>query len=105
MAISAAKRSVALEATVCVPAVTGACLLVRRALFEEVGGFDEAFLNGCEDVDLCLRIGEKGLRTLYCASSTLLHHECATRGVRDADRERANLARLMRRYPIAMPAP
>jgi GT2 family glycosyltransferase len=39
-------------------AVTGACMLVRRAAFERAGGFDTGFVNSLEDVDLCLRIGE-----------------------------------------------
>jgi GT2 family glycosyltransferase/glycosyltransferase involved in cell wall biosynthesis len=82
-----------------VEAVTGACLLIRRALFENVGGFDEGFLNGCEDVDLCLRIQELGRRVLYCAASVLIHHESATRDMDDAAREVANLERLMRRWP------
>jgi len=87
-----------------VPAVTGACLLVRRILFDELGGFDEAFANGCEDVDFCLRVAERGFRVLYCGSSMLLHHECATRGADDSERERANLALLMRRWRGRMAA-
>jgi GT2 family glycosyltransferase len=62
------------------PAVTGACMLVRRQLFERVGGFDPVFINGFEDVDLCLRIGELGLETHYCHSAVLTHLESSTRG-------------------------
>ena len=47
-------------------AVTGACMLVRRAAFERVGGFDTGFLNSLEDVDLCLRLGEAGGEVHYC---------------------------------------
>jgi len=61
-------------------AVTAACMLVRRAAFERVGGFDEGFRNSMEDVDLCLRIGESGGEVHYCPAATVLHLESATRG-------------------------
>ncbi|MFO7631651.1 MAG: glycosyltransferase [Caldilinea sp.] len=63
-----------------VSAVTAACMLIRRAVFEEIGGFDEAIAVGYGDVDLCLRAGKQGYRTLFCAQATLLHHESYTRG-------------------------
>lgn len=56
-------------------AVTGACLLVRRKLFDEVGGFDTYFWNGCEDVDFCLKVGAKGWKVVYEPRSVLVHHE------------------------------
>lgn len=56
-------------------AVTGACMAVRREVFESVGGFDEAYWNGNEDVDLCFAIGAKGHRIAYEPSSVLVHHE------------------------------
>lgn len=62
-----------------VAAVTGACLLVRRADFEALGGFDTAFHNGYEDIDLCLRLGERGSAVWYCARSVLYHLESVTR--------------------------
>ena len=55
--------------------VTAACLFVRRRLFEGAGGFDPAFCNGYEDVDLCLRLGELGHEVRYCAASVLVHLE------------------------------
>jgi len=56
--------------------VTGACLLVRREAFEKLQGFDEKFVYGYEDIDLCLRAKhELGLNTVYCAGSQLVHHE------------------------------
>jgi len=61
-------------------AVTGACLLVRRDVFTAAGGFDPAFRNGHEDVDLCLRLGEAGHGVRYCAESVVVHLESATRG-------------------------
>jgi GT2 family glycosyltransferase/glycosyltransferase involved in cell wall biosynthesis len=59
--------------------VTGACMLVHRPLFAKLGGFDIAFRNGFEDVDLCLRAGEIGSQVHYCADSVLEHYESATR--------------------------
>ncbi len=56
-------------------AVTAACLAVRAELFAQVGGFDEAFRVTFNDVDLCCRIGELGLRTIYTPYTRLLHHE------------------------------
>ncbi|HET9591761.1 MAG TPA: glycosyltransferase family 2 protein [Solirubrobacterales bacterium] len=61
-------------------AVTGACMLVRRARFEALGGFDEGYLNSLEDVDLCLRLGEAGGEVHYCPAATLVHLESASRG-------------------------
>jgi GT2 family glycosyltransferase/glycosyltransferase involved in cell wall biosynthesis len=61
--------------------VTGACMLVRRALFERVGGFDTAYKNGFEDVDLCLRLGERGHEVHYCHESVVYHLECVSRKV------------------------
>ncbi len=58
-----------------VPAVTGACMLVPRRTFVRVGGFDERFRNGFEDVDLCLRLRARGLPILYCPTSVVTHFE------------------------------
>ena len=60
--------------------VTGACLLIRRELFESVGAFDTGYLNGVEDVDLCLRVRERGFRVVYCPASILDHHEGTSDG-------------------------
>ena len=60
-------------------AVTAACLMMRRAAFEQVGGFDEAFAVGFNDTDLCLRLRAAGLRVLYDGHTVLRHHESATR--------------------------
>jgi GT2 family glycosyltransferase len=60
-------------------AATGACLLVRRGVFDALGGFDRAFHNGFEDIDFCLKAGEAGHPTRYCPTSVLYHLESVTR--------------------------
>jgi GT2 family glycosyltransferase len=77
-------------------AVTGACMLVTRRAFERAGGFDAAYLNSLEDVDLCLRIGEDGGEVHYCHDAVLTHLESASRG-RD-DRFEISVARYRERW-------
>jgi len=59
--------------------VTGACALIRRELFAETGRFDPAFVNGYEDVDLCLRLRDLGYEVHYCHEAVVYHLESATR--------------------------
>jgi GT2 family glycosyltransferase len=64
-----------------VSAVTAACLVVRRSVWEQVGGMDEqTFPVGFNDVDFCLKLREIGLRNVWTPHATLVHHESATRG-------------------------
>lgn len=67
-------------------AVTAACLLVQRERFEAVGGLDEGnFAVAFNDVDLCLRLNQRGWQSLYEPRATLIHHESVSRGLdRDA---------------------
>ncbi|KQQ14828.1 glycosyl transferase [Methylobacterium sp. Leaf123] len=60
-------------------AVTGACMMVRRSDFEAIQGFDEGYAINYNDIDLCLRLGERGLRTVYCAEASLHHYESRNR--------------------------
>ncbi|MBI5837354.1 MAG: glycosyltransferase [Candidatus Eisenbacteria bacterium] len=55
--------------------VTAACCLVRGELFDALGGFDPAYWNGFEDVDLCFRARAHGFRVVYRPRSVLTHHE------------------------------
>lgn len=64
-------------------AVTAACLLVRKSVYDEVGGLDERLRVAFNDVDLCLRIREKGYRNLWTPFAELYHHESASRGLED----------------------
>ena len=61
-------------------AVTAACMMLRKSIFNEVGGFDERFEIGFGDVDLCLRVRELGYENLFTPYAELLHYESATRG-------------------------
>jgi len=63
-----------------VPAVTGACLLIRRDLFREVGGFDERYPVTQSDVVLCQRLRDRGLRTAITPHARLIHFESLSRG-------------------------
>lgn len=60
--------------------VTAACMAVRASTFRSVGGFDEGYINGLEDIDMCLRIRMTGERILYRGDATIIHHEGASRG-------------------------
>jgi GT2 family glycosyltransferase len=77
-------------------AVTAACVLVRREEFGEIGGFDEGFRNSFEDVDLCLRLRERGGRVVYQPASVLVHLESQSAGRHDHDAQ--NGRRLRERW-------
>jgi len=75
-----------------VSAVTAACLVVRKALYEEVGGLNEVELKvAYSDVDFCLKLRDAGYRNVWTPFAELFHHESATRG---ADVSGAKLGRL-----------
>jgi GT2 family glycosyltransferase len=62
-------------------AVSGACVMITRRAFDAIGGFDEKFPLEWGDVDLCLRAGAAGLRTVYTPHSVLIHYESQSRGM------------------------
>ncbi|MGO9450824.1 MAG: glycosyltransferase family 2 protein [Candidatus Binataceae bacterium] len=61
-------------------AVTAACLMIRHTLFNEIQGFDEELAVDFNDVDLCLRLRERGYLIVFQPHALLYHHEAATRG-------------------------
>ena len=67
-----------------VSAVTGACMLVKKSLFEEVGGLDESFAISLNDVDFCLKLREKGLLNVFTPFAELYHYESVSRGLDDS---------------------
>ena len=75
-------------------AVTAACLVLRKAVFLEVGGLDEQALGvAFNDVDLCLKIREAGYRNLWTPHAALYHHESATRGLEDTPEKQQRFSR------------
>jgi len=62
-----------------VPVVSGFCFLARRDALEQVGYLDEQFRNGCEDVDLCLKLTSCGWRLVICSRSFVYHEEAKSR--------------------------
>jgi GT2 family glycosyltransferase len=71
-------------------AVTAACLFMRKAVFEEIGGFDEKLAVAFNDIDLCLRIVQQGYRIVYNPQLMTTHYESVSRGddLRPEHRER-----------------
>jgi GT2 family glycosyltransferase len=62
-----------------VSAVTGACMMIRKSLFHEIGGFNEHFFTAYQDVDLCLRLRERGLRLICTPRALVVHRESVSR--------------------------
>ena len=76
-----------------ISAITGACMMVSRDVFEEVRGFDAEHLPvAFNDIDLCLRVRERGYLNIYTPVCTLIHHESKTRGNDDTPEKRVRFA-------------
>jgi O-antigen biosynthesis protein len=73
--------------------VTGACLMCRREVFEEVGGLEEELPVALNDVDLCLKILEKGYRNIYLPHVKLYHYESKSRGYEDTPEKQARFTK------------
>jgi glycosyltransferase involved in cell wall biosynthesis len=74
-------------------AVTGACLVVRKQLYFEVGGLDEALSVAFNDVDLCLKVRDAGYRNVWTPYAELYHHESVSRGYEHTRERRARFAK------------
>lgn len=87
-------------------AVTGACQMVRRSVFEEVGGYDESFAVGFNDVDFCFRVRAAGYLVTFTPYAELYHYEFTSRGREEGDagkmlRWERERARFVERWPAA----
>jgi len=71
-----------------VAALTGACLAIRRKIFDELGGLDEALAVACNDVQLCVEALKRGYRNIYIARPLLVHFESRSRAYDDNQAKR-----------------
>jgi GT2 family glycosyltransferase len=78
-------------------ALTGACLMTRRSLYEDLGGLDEQFAVAGGDIDFCLRIHQLGFQNVLLPHIRLFHYESATRGFEDNPEK---VKRLMMEYEL-----
>ncbi len=74
-----------------VSAVTGACMMMRREVFEAVGGFPEEYPIAVNDVELCMRIGAAGYRIVFQPEALWHHYESKSRGYEDTPEKRERL--------------
>lgn len=74
-------------------AVTGACMVVRRTVFDQLGGFDEALGVAYNDVDFCLRARKAGYRNIWTPHAEMIHHESISRGFEDSPEKQARFQR------------
>ena len=85
-----------------ISAVTGACLMVKRSVYEELGGLDEEFAVALNDVDFCLRARQKGYLVYFTPEAELYHYESKSRGFEDTpekqERFDREIAGFQRRY-------
>lgn len=75
-------------------AVTGACLVVKKSIYEAVGGLNEIDLQvACNDIDFCLRVRQAGYRNIWTPFAELYHHESSSRGFDDTPEKLARAAK------------
>ena len=78
-------------------AVTGACVLIQKEEFVKVGGFDESYINGCEDVDLCYKLRAQG-RQIYVATQSRIEHHISLSRKHDTLQNQRNSQQLYSKW-------
>jgi O-antigen biosynthesis protein len=63
-----------------VPAVTAACMMIKKSVWFEIGGLDEEYINGWEDTDFCLKVREKGYKIFYTGQTSIYHQRFGSVG-------------------------
>lgn len=84
--------------------VTAACLLVRKSIYDEVGGLDESLAVAFNDVDFCLRVHAAGYRNHWTPYAELIHHESLTRGHEDTPEKQARFKKEIDKMQARWPA-
>ena len=79
-------------------AVTAACMLVSKEIFQSVGGFDERFAVAYNDVDLCLKIAEAGYRNVWTPCAEAYHYESVSRGYESTPEKQERFQREVRLF-------
>jgi len=79
-------------------AACGACMYITREVVDAIGGFDEHYWLGFEDVDYSMRAWEAGFRSWYEPRGTVVHHESATRGYSQGPRELSSMRHFWARW-------
>lgn len=74
-------------------AVTGACMLIPKRIWEQVGGLEERFAVAYNDIDLCMRVRRAGYLVVWTPFAELYHHESVSRGYEDTPEKRARFER------------
>ena len=81
-------------------AVTAACLLTKKVIYDEVGGLDETFVVAYNDVDFCLRVREAGYLVVLDSEALLYHYESLTRGPDDSKTSPEKFARFIKEQSL-----
>lgn len=81
-------------------AVTAACLVMRKKIYEEVGGLDEEFAVAFNDIDFCMRVAARGYRNLWTPYAELYHHESVSRGHEDTPEKRVRFMNEIERMKV-----
>jgi GT2 family glycosyltransferase len=79
-------------------AVTAACLMVRKDVYDEAGGLDEGYAIAFNDVDFCLRVRQRGRLVVWTPHAELYHHESRTRGTDDTPEKQARFQQEIARF-------
>ena len=81
-------------------AVTAACMMTKRSLFEQVKGFDEQFVVACNDVDYCLKLREINKLIVYNAFAEWYHYESKSRGYEDTKEKQERFRKEIERFGV-----
>ena len=87
-----------LQAVQNVSAVTGACLMIKRSVFEQVEGFDEGFKVALNDIDLCLKVRKSGYDVIIHPGVELYHYESKSRGLEETPEKHERFKREISRF-------
>ena len=81
-------------------AVTAACVMIRRDVWDEIGGLDESFAVAFNDVDMCMRIRKAGYLIVWTPYAELYHYESKSRGLEDTQEKRKRFERELHQFRI-----